>query len=925
MDKYEFAMKIDELKRLAANGQFRKAGKVLETIELKKIKNIKEMYVVIDILVENEKYDQAKELLVGISKKIKSRRVIHQLIDVCIKSNQVEAAKKYMKEFHKTAPNDPYNYVFQYQMAQLLEEGYDKQIEILERLKQYEYIEKWAYELAKVYHRAGREADCIAECEDLILWFGEGIYVEKAKLLKQYLTDAVMPSQLVQGQDLQKNNEIRNIFTPFAKQEEVNESQLEEQIAEEEAQAKKEAEDKYEDEINWEDETEKEDATDYSEAFTEESEAVESEAVKSKTVDELALEKADEVDELGGPITEDKESSVEETSRSRHREVQRPLYQSAFDFIEEMELREQEEELDRIIEAANRKKEQQILKENECGEVQEEDRDGLLQDEARGKTQEESEDERIAEEVAEEEHAIANEQEVKQLVNETADLIAEQIESLFFQTEEVSVEGIESGDTIIDAKEAEVEEQVEYEEEVLTETSEEVDRSDASEAIEKAEEAEEQEETKALEEAEELEETKALEEVEEPEETKHPEEERTEDSSEVLAVTDAVEEPKLSEETEDEKQHEAKDECEEQNHFENQQETTDSKEITNSKETTNSQEAAGQHEIETLGDSGQPQTVVGETVVSEAIDIVSETESSESKEAVLEDVDKLIKKRRQRATTKKLNEFIQNRIGIEAEAKEYLGQFAKIHSIGEEILRSLESITDAHNNITIIICGQSTFDETYFARRLAKLFYALKFIQTQKLVVLNQEKFLAIDFDLYIDQIAGGCIVIEEIVESSEHLRNQIQKLHEHGCLVMLEVVSRLPKKEEIEHSTAQEDIRRNRQAPIKGDLQLSGVTETIWLEAFDADELMGFVEEFLEEKEYTIEEDARNYFKNYVEELTRNQDSDIFCKVLEKISKAYHCANQRNKVELRNIAEFGNYQDAAFMSIKCTDFANEN
>lgn len=796
MDKYEFSMKIDELKRLAANGQFRKAGKVLETIELKKIKNIKEMYVVIDILVENEKYDQAKELLVGISKKIKSRRVIHQLIDVCIKSNQVEAAKKYMKEFHKMAPNDPYNYVFQYQMAQLLEEGYDKQIEILESLKQYEYIEKWAYELAKVYHRAGREADCIAECEDLILWFGEGIYVEKAKLLKQYLTDAVMPSQLVQGQDLQKNNEIRNIFTPFAKQEEVNESQLEELIAEEEneAQAKNEAEDKYDDEINWEGETEREEEADYNEAFIEESETEESE-----TVEELALEEADEVDELDEPITEDKVSSVEGTSRFRHREAQRPLYQSAFDFIEEMELREQEEELDRIIEAANRKKEQQIIPENESGEVQEED------------------------------HAIANEQEVKQLVNETADLIAEQIESLFPQTDEDSVEEEEVSGTTIEAEEVEVEEQVEYEEE-----------------------------------------------------------------------------------TEDEKQHEAKGECEDQNHFEHQQETT------------NSQEAADQHEIETLGDLGRPQIVLSETVVSEAIDMVSDTESGESKEAVLEDVDKLIKKRRQRATTKKLNEFIQDCIGTEVEAKEYLGQFAKIHSIGEEILRSLESISNAHNNITIIICGQSTFAETYFARRLAKLFYASKLIQTQKLVVLNQEKFLAIDFDLYIEQIAGGCIVIEEIMESSEQLRSQIQKLHEHGCLVMLEVVSELPEKEE-EHSTAQENVRRNRQAPIKGDLQLSEVTETIWLEAFDVDELMGFVEEFLEEKEYTIEEDAKNYFKNYVEELTRNQDSDIFCKVLEKISKAYHCANQRNKVELRNIAELGNYQDAAFMSIKCTDFANEN
>ena len=308
---------------------------------------------------------------------------------------------------------------------------------------------------------------------------------------------------------------------------------------------------------------------------------------------------------------------------------------------------------------------------------------------------------------------------------------------------------------------------------------------------------------------------------------------------------------------------------------------------------------------------------------------VHKTQGNESKEAVLEDVDRLIKKRRQRATTKKLNEFVKERIGQETEAKDYLGQFAQIHSVGEDILRSLENIWAAHNsNITMFICGQNTFDETYFARRLAKLFYALNFIESKKLIVLNYEKFLALNFEPHMEKIKGGCIIVEEVMQVNERMRSQIQKLHENRCVVMLEINVRQNEtkdREVVENSMSQEELHISRIVPLKEEMQLAGTTEVIWLEAFDVEELMGFAEEFLEEKEYTIEEEAKKYFTNYIEEVVKNRDSDTFCKVLEKISKAYHCANQRNKVELRNIAELGNYEDAAFMSIKYTDFANEN
>lgn len=192
MQKYEVSMKLDEVRRLVKNNQYRKAKKVLEKFPIAKVKNIKDIYLLVDVYTHTENYTVAKELLIRIYKKVHSRRAVYQLVDISMKQKDVEQAIRYLRKFYKIAPRDPYILIFRYGIAQLLEKPLKEQVRILEMLKKREYTEKWAYELALLYYRTDRDEKCIKECDTIILWFGEGVYVEKAKLLKQYYEDSTM-------------------------------------------------------------------------------------------------------------------------------------------------------------------------------------------------------------------------------------------------------------------------------------------------------------------------------------------------------------------------------------------------------------------------------------------------------------------------------------------------------------------------------------------------------------------------------------------------------------------------------------------------------------------------------------------------------------------------------------------------------------
>ncbi|MDD4565976.1 MAG: tetratricopeptide repeat protein [Eubacteriales bacterium] len=198
MGVYENIVKIEEMRKKMGEGDYETALKILNTISLKKIKNTSDLSIMAEVYKENGRYEEAMELLLKVYQKFKTRKVLFQLVTLSIKMLNVPDAEYYLKEYEKMAPKDFYNYIFRYRIDKLKGEPYEKLIDTLVTLKNTEYIEKWAYELAKLYYKAGMEEACIQECSDIILWFGEGNYVEKAKMLKAYYSGETDKEKMIE-------------------------------------------------------------------------------------------------------------------------------------------------------------------------------------------------------------------------------------------------------------------------------------------------------------------------------------------------------------------------------------------------------------------------------------------------------------------------------------------------------------------------------------------------------------------------------------------------------------------------------------------------------------------------------------------------------------------------------------------------------
>jgi len=186
MGSYDNILKLEQIRKKVEEGDLETAQKIVDTMDVKKIKNILDINLIAEVYEANGKYEEARELYLKLYEKTHSRKSLFNLINIIIKLNDADEAQYYYEQYKRIAPDDFYNYIFRYCIEKIRGASYDSLIGILEELKKQEYIEKWAYELAKLYYKAGMEAECIRECSDIILWFGEGPYVEKAKLLRSY-------------------------------------------------------------------------------------------------------------------------------------------------------------------------------------------------------------------------------------------------------------------------------------------------------------------------------------------------------------------------------------------------------------------------------------------------------------------------------------------------------------------------------------------------------------------------------------------------------------------------------------------------------------------------------------------------------------------------------------------------------------------
>lgn len=195
MDKYEYKVRSEEIKTLIEKGNYAEAAEIADGIDWRRVRSVMMLCMISDLYKINRRYEDSRDLmLLAYDRRPGGRSIVYALCELSIKLGEFVQAVEYYKEFVQVAPRDSGRYVLQYKLYEAQEVSLEERIAVLEELKSRDYSEKWAYELAYLYHRVGLGAKCVEECDDLILWFGEGRYVLKAMELKM-LHEPLTPEQ----------------------------------------------------------------------------------------------------------------------------------------------------------------------------------------------------------------------------------------------------------------------------------------------------------------------------------------------------------------------------------------------------------------------------------------------------------------------------------------------------------------------------------------------------------------------------------------------------------------------------------------------------------------------------------------------------------------------------------------------------------
>lgn len=190
LDKKEYRARLDEINNLVEKQDYREALNVVETIEWRRVRSARTLCMVSEIYEVNKRYDDSLRLLLLAYQRAPSGKLIlYRLVELSVKMTDYESAVKYYNQFLKLSPNDNNRYILKYKIYKGRKNPIEDQIKILEKYKASEYTERWAYELARLYARAGMRDECIAECDEMVLWFSDGKYVKKALELKMKYTE----------------------------------------------------------------------------------------------------------------------------------------------------------------------------------------------------------------------------------------------------------------------------------------------------------------------------------------------------------------------------------------------------------------------------------------------------------------------------------------------------------------------------------------------------------------------------------------------------------------------------------------------------------------------------------------------------------------------------------------------------------------
>ena len=185
MDKYEYRLKAEQIEKLVKKQDYETAAKISDTIDWRRVKNLNMLYIVAEIYEKTERYEDCMEILnIAYDRAPVGRMLLYKMTDIATRMHDFEEAISLYREFVKMAPHDQSRYILKYQIYRERGSSLEDQIKILKEYKTHEYQERWAYELASLYARAGMQAECVRECDELILWFSEGEYVTRALELK---------------------------------------------------------------------------------------------------------------------------------------------------------------------------------------------------------------------------------------------------------------------------------------------------------------------------------------------------------------------------------------------------------------------------------------------------------------------------------------------------------------------------------------------------------------------------------------------------------------------------------------------------------------------------------------------------------------------------------------------------------------------
>lgn len=240
MDKYEYKLKTEQMLELMEDGAYNKAAEIADTIDWKRVRNATMLTNVSDIYEKNRDYQKSYDVLnIAYHRAEGSRKILYRLCTLALKTRNVDEAIDYYDDFIQIAPKDPNQHILRYQILRAQRSPIEQQIEALEEFKKAEYIEEWAYELAKLYQEAGMTAECLEECDDLILWFSEGKFVYQAMELKmQYkpLTPSQQEKYDHRYERLSSETEEMPDLSMYKKEAEPSAEQVEEELQEKIAQ-----------------------------------------------------------------------------------------------------------------------------------------------------------------------------------------------------------------------------------------------------------------------------------------------------------------------------------------------------------------------------------------------------------------------------------------------------------------------------------------------------------------------------------------------------------------------------------------------------------------------------------------------------------------------------------------------------------------